>query len=122
LNLVDSSAWIAYFRGEKNAGKFAKVVEDLEHLVVASIELIEVFKFIHRHGNEHSALEAIAHMQRGQVVPLSGELALEAAEIGLELQLPLADSVIYATARRLDAVLWTQDSDFRDLPGVRYFA
>lgn len=121
MNLVDSSAWIAYFRGAKHAGEFAKVIGDPEHLVVASIELTEVFKFIRRHGDERSALEAVAHMQRGQVVPLGSELAIEAAEIGLELRLPLADSIIYATARRFDAVLWTQDADFRDLPGVRYF-
>jgi predicted nucleic acid-binding protein len=121
LNLVDSSAWIAYFRGGEHAADFAGPIEDLEHLIVASIELTEVFKFIRRHGSEHSALEAVAHMQRGQVVPLGSELAIDAAAIGLELRLPLADSIIYATARRFDAVLWTQDADFRNLPGVRYF-
>ena len=36
--------------------------------------------------------------------------------------LPLADSLIYATAQRLGAILWTQDDDFEGLPGVRYFA
>ena len=83
--------------------------------------MTEVFKFICRHGTERSALEAVAHMQRGLVAPLNSELAIDAAAIGLELRLPLADSVIYATARRFSAVLWTQGADFRDLPGVRYF-
>ena len=103
------------------ASRSWSVGDCLEHLIVASIELTEVFKFIFRHGNERSALEAVAHMQRGQVVPMGSELAIDAAVIGLELRLPLADSIIYATARRFEAVLWTQDADFRDLPGVRYF-
>lgn len=122
MNVVDSSAWIAYFKGEKYAAQFAVAVEDQEHLIVPSIALIEVYKFIRRHGDEPSALNAIAHMKTGLVVPLTGHLAIEAAQIGIELQLPLADSIIYATARKNDATLWTQDADFRDLPGVRFFA
>jgi predicted nucleic acid-binding protein len=121
LNLVDSSAWIAWFRDEKNAAEFAPAVEDLEHLVVPTIALIEVFRFIRRHADERSALEAVAHMNCGGVAPLDGDLAIAAAEVGLELRLPLADSIIYATARKYDAVVWTQDADFKDLPGVRYF-
>ena len=51
---------------------------------------------------------------------LDGPLALEAARLSVELGLPMADSVIYATARSNGATLWTQDADFADLPGVRY--
>lgn len=34
----------------------------------------------------------------------------------------MADSVMYATARAHDALLWTQDADFEGLPHVRYRA
>ena len=121
MNLVDSSAWIAYFTGEKNAGKFRRAAEDIDQLVVASISLTEVFKFMFRQLDETHALEAVAHIKMGWVVPLDGQLAIEAAAIGMELRLPLADSIIYATARKYDATLWTQDADFRELPGVRFF-
>ena len=121
MNVVDSSAWIAYFRGESNAERFASPIEDLQQLVVPSIAMTEVFKFLGRHLGEKSALEAVAHMERGLVVPLDASLSLKAAEVGLQWGLPLADSIIYATARRYDAALWTQDADFRDLPGVRFF-
>jgi predicted nucleic acid-binding protein len=121
VNVVDSSAWISYFREEKNAEKFATPIENMEHLLVPSITLTEVFKYLHRYLDESSALQAIAHMNQGLIVPLDSKLAVDAAVMGLELKLPLADSIIYATARKFEAVLWTRDADFKDLPGVEYF-
>ena len=121
MNVVDSSAWISYFRGEKNAEKFASPIQNMEHLLVPSITLTEVFKYLYRYLDESSALQAIAHMNQGLVVPLDSKLAVDAAVMGLELKLPLADSIIYATARKFDAVVWSQDADFKDLPGVKYF-
>jgi predicted nucleic acid-binding protein len=32
----------------------------------------------------------------------------------------MADSLIFATARAYDAILWTQDAHFKDIEGVRY--
>ena len=55
------------------------------------------------------------------IVNLDGDLALAAAVVGAEHKLPLADSIVYATARQLDAVVWTQDDDFEGLPNARYF-
>ncbi len=121
MNVVDSSAWIAFFKDEPNAEKFAGPISITDKLVVPSITLTEVFKFICRHQDGHHALAAISQMKKGIVVPLQSNLAVAAAEIGLKLQLPLADSIIYATAKRFDAVLWTQDVDFKNLPGVKYF-
>ena len=121
MNVIDSSAWIAFFKDEPNAEKFTGPISNSDQLIVPSITLIEVFKFICRHQDGHHALEAIAQMKKGIVVPLESNLAVAAAEIGLKLQLPLADSIIYATARKFDALLWTRDLDFKDLPGVKFF-
>ena len=68
------------------------------------------------------ALEAIAHMEQGRVIALDGALAIDAAQYGIEYKLPLADSIIYATARKFDAVIWTQDVDFKSLEGVKYYS
>lgn len=122
LNVIDSSAWLAYFADEAGARSFAGAIEDTGALVVPTICLAEVFKVVARQRGEGDALQAIAVMQQGQVVDLDGELALAAAVIGLEHKLPLADSIVYATARLVDATVWTQDEDFDGLPGVRYFA
>ncbi|MBI5451785.1 MAG: type II toxin-antitoxin system VapC family toxin [Gammaproteobacteria bacterium] len=121
MNVVDSSAWLCYFAGDGNAGAFAKAIEKSEELIVPSIVLTEVFKSLLRQCDEDIALEAIAHMEQGKVVALDSGIALDAGYYGVEYRLPLADSIIYATAKKYDAMLWTQDADFKLLDGVRYF-
>jgi predicted nucleic acid-binding protein len=121
LNVVDSSAWLAYFADSPNAGKFAAAIEDERRLVTPAICLLEVFKVIARQRGESDALQAVAVMQQGRVVDLDATLALRAASLGLEHRLPLADSIVYATARELCAIVWTQDADFEGLRDVEYF-
>ena len=121
MNVVDSSAWLSYFADEPCAGSFAKPISDFENLLVPSITLTEVFKSAARQRNEPAAMLAVSQMKRGRVIDLDESLAIEAASYGLEFKLPLADSIIYATARKFEALLWTRDADFKDLPGVEYF-
>ena len=121
MNVVDSSAWLSYFAGDKNAEEFAAAIEDIEKLLVPSITLTEVFKCIMRQRDENAALEGIAHMEQGRVVPLDSSLVIDAAVFGLKYKLPLADSIIYATSNKFGAVVWTQDADFEALPNVKFF-
>ena len=121
MNVVDSSAWLSYFAGDKNARVFAKPIENIEGLLVPSITIIEVFKTVLRQRNEESALEVIAHMEQGSVIALDSELAVSAGVYGVELKLPLADSIVYATARKHNAIVWTQDADFEGLESVKYY-
>ncbi len=122
MNVVDSSGWLEYFANGPNAGFFAPAIEDVRHLLVPSISILEVFKRVFQQRGEREALTAAALMQQGRVLDLDGWLALQAAKIGLELKLPLADSVILASARSKNAVVWTQDADFEGLDGVKYVA
>jgi predicted nucleic acid-binding protein len=122
MNLVDSSAWLEYFADGPNAAFFAAAVEDTEKLVVPTICLLEVFKRVLQQRGESDALSVVTQMQQGRVVELDASLALSAARVSLELKLPLADSVILATAHAHKATIWTQDSDFEGLPGVKYQA
>ena len=121
MNVVDSSAWLEYFAAGPNAENFAGAIEDTSALVVPSITLLEVFKRISQQRDEAKALQYVAVMQQGRVVDLDGALALRAAALSLRHKLPLADSVIYATAQAARAVVWTQDADFEGLDGVRYW-
>jgi len=122
MNVIDSSAWLSYFAGDGNAKAFSRPIEDIKKLIVPSITITEVFKCIFRQCGEDMALEAIAHMEQGRVFALDGALAIDAAQYGIEHKLPLADSIIYATARKFDAVIWTQDIDFKSLEGVKYYS
>jgi len=120
VNVVDSSAWLEYFGDGVNAGYFAPAIQATGDLIVPAITLFEVFKRVYVQRGEGPALQAVALMQQGQVVDLDGPLALAAAKLSADDRLPLADSVVLATARRFDAILWTQDGDFDGLPNVRF--
>ncbi len=116
--VLDSSCWLEFFADSERADLFARQIEQPERLVVPVITVYEVAKKLAREMGDDVAALATALMQRGQVIAVDLPLALEAAVNGL----PLADSLIYATARHHGAELWTQDSHFEGLSGVRYFA
>ena len=120
MNVVDSSAWLEYFADGANASFFAGPIEDIEALVVPTMSLFEVFKRVLQQRGESAALQAIAAMQQGTVAELGAELAVRAAALSVDMKLPLADSIILATARKYGAELWTQDADFEGIEGVRY--
>jgi predicted nucleic acid-binding protein len=122
MNVVDSSAWLEYFAGGPNARHFAAAIEGTDELMVPTLVLLEVFKRIAQQRDDSTALQYVAVMKQGSVVDLDADLALAAAEVGLRHKLPLADSVVYATARRAGATVWTQDADFEGLDGVRFWA
>ena len=121
MNIVDSSGWLAYFADEPNAKHFISPLKDTDSLVVPTITLYEVFKVVLRESSENEALQAAAAMQKGTVVDFTVPLAIAASKLSLEKGLPMADSIILATAKAYDAILWTQDSDFRNMAGVKYF-
>jgi len=120
MNLVDSSGWLEYFADGPNADFFAAAIEEASGLIVPTISLYEVFKRVLQQRGEGEALQAVAVMMEGEVVELTTELALSAARLSVELRLPMADSVILATARAYGAMLWTQDADFKGMEGVRH--
>jgi predicted nucleic acid-binding protein len=120
MNVVDSSGWLEYFADGPNANFFAPAIEKVSELVVPSMSIYEVFKRVFQQRGEGDALQAIAIMEQGHVVNLDTAISLSAAKISLELKLPMADSVMLATAQAYNATFWTQDSDFKDIKGVRY--
>ena len=121
MNIVDSSGWLEYFANGPNAKRFMPALKDTESLVVPAITIYEVFKVVLRERGENEALQAAAAMQHAPVVDVTAELALSAAKLSLQHRLPMADCIILATAQLHDATIWTQDADFRDMPGVNYF-
>ncbi|MBM3190619.1 MAG: type II toxin-antitoxin system VapC family toxin [Chloroflexi bacterium] len=120
MNVVDSSGWLEYFADGPNADFFAAAVENTAGLVVPMISIYEVYKRVLQQRDEGDALQAAAVMQQGKVVDLDIAIALSAAKVSAALRLPMADSVMLATARIHHATLWTQDADLQDIEGVEY--
>lgn len=115
--VLDSSCWLEVFDGGARAAFFEAVAAEPEKLIVPVITLYEVFKYLARVKGVESATRAALYMQRGRVIDLDSSIALVAAGNGL----PMADSLIYATAQAHEAMVWTQDAHFDGLAGVRYF-
>jgi predicted nucleic acid-binding protein len=121
MNIVDSSGWLSYFADEPNAKHFLTPLNDRASLVVPTVTIYEVFKVVIRESSENEALQAAVAMRKGTVVDLTALLAIAASKLSLEHNLPMADSIILATAKEFDATIWTQDSDFMNIGDVKYF-
>jgi predicted nucleic acid-binding protein len=121
MNIIDSSGWLEYFSDGPNAKHYLPPLNDTSSLIVPVITIYEVFKVVLRESAENEALQAIAAMQKGKIIDLNAKLAMDASKLSLQYNLPMADSIILATARAYDCVIWTQDSDFQHIEGVNYF-
>jgi toxin FitB len=122
MNIIDSSGWLEYFADGANASFFSRPLQKTSELIVPTVTIYEVFKAVLRQRNESDALQSVALMQQGSVVDLTSSIAILAAQLSTEHHLPMADSIILATARAYGAVVWTQDADFKGIEGVQYVA
>ncbi len=122
MNIIDSSGWLEYFSDGTNAKHYLPPLNDTSSLIVPVITIYEVFKVVLRESGENEALQAVAAMQKGKIVHLTANISMNAAKLSLQHNLPMADSIILATAQAYRCVIWTQDSDFRNIEGVKYFS
>ncbi len=121
MNIVDSSGWLEFFSDGTNADCFLPPLTDRDHLLVPSVIIFEVFKVVLRERGENDALQTSSLLRQGEIVELSEDVSLSAARLSILHKLPMADSIILATARARDAVIWTQDEHFKGLDKVRFF-
>jgi predicted nucleic acid-binding protein len=121
MNIADSSVWIEHFSDGPSASIFLPVIEDRKNLIIPTIVLYEVHKWISIFQSEDAAKRSAAIMMRDRIVQLDPVLALEASRLSIKHKLPVADAIIYSTAVANAAEVWTTDGHFKDLPNVHYF-
>ena len=121
MNLIDSSGWVEYFTGSPLASHYSKYLQKMEHTLVPTLVLHEVYRWIKLRRDEDEALRFVSEMSEGRVIFLDDAIALLAADLRIEHKLAMADSIIYATALQHRAKLITSDADFKNLPQVVYF-
>ena len=122
MNVVDSSGWIEYFLNSPMATFFAPAAEDVTHLIVPSIALLEVHRFLSRTFPPMDRDVCLDVMRRAQVVDLTDARAIAASTAAQKHKLAMADAIMYSIAREFKATFWTQDPDYEGLPGVNYQA
>lgn len=121
MKLIDSCGWLEFFVDGPLARAYEKVLlPDPEEILVPSIVLYEVFKFLLRTSSEETAIRCTAHMTQGRVIELDSALAVEAAEASLAYGLAMADAIVFTTARKFGADLFTSDADLKGLEGVTF--
>jgi predicted nucleic acid-binding protein len=120
MTIIDSCGWLEYFADGANADFFSTPIKDNSEIIVPTIILFETWKKISRERGEDKAIELVAQLKRYKIIPLDEELSISAAKVSNENNFAMADSIIYATAKKYNATLWTQDSDFKDFENVKY--
>lgn len=120
--VVDSCGWIEVFADGPLANLFDPYLLDLRSVVTPTVVVYEVYRKLKQSMSEEDALAALTVLQQTTVVPLSAEIALNAADLAIEHQLSMADAFVLATGYAMDADVVTSDSSFKDLPRVVYFS
>jgi len=117
--LIDSWAWIEYFKGSKVGEKARKYIEGKEKAIISAINIAEVYRWILRFYDEKIAKEKINVMkERCFIIPVDEEIAIMAAKIRYKEKFGLGDAIIYATAKKENAFILTGDDDFRNKENV----
>ncbi len=122
MNIVDSSGWLEYFSAGPNTVNFMTPLQNASSLIVPVNIIYEVFKVVLRESGEGEALQAVVAMQKGKTVDLTTGIAMNASKLSLQYTLPMAESIILAVARAYKCTIWTQDSYFKNLSGVKFFS
>ncbi len=119
---IDSYGWIERFGGGPKQVQYNRVIDAVApgEILTSAVTVYEVYKKAKALRGEHAALEDVAALGHTFLVPVDQEIALAAADYCLELGLHFADALIYATARRHLAILYTSDPALRNLPGVTF--
>ncbi len=120
-HILDSSAWIEILDHGPNTKHFKPILLQLPNLIIPTIIITEIRKFILRERGQEKADTVTRSLSSGIIVEITPEIAKAAADLGHQHKLPLADSIIYATNISTNSTLWTQDADFENLPNVKYF-
>jgi predicted nucleic acid-binding protein len=118
LVLLDSSGWLEYITGDEKADAFGAVLQSDVQVLVPTIVLYEVLKIMLLRASKSEADVFLSEALRRTVVDLTDTIALAAASLSIDYKLPMADAIIYATARSHRAELITSDAHFTGLSGV----
>jgi len=124
--LVDSWAWIEYFKGSEAGEKVKELLENSQEKVVVSVIIIaEVYNSFLRdyslpNNKRYAEASRKAMKQRSYVYDVDEEIAVDSAKVKHEKKWGLGDSIIYATAKREGAKVLTGDPHFKGLKDVMF--
>ena len=120
MKLIDTCVWVEVLRGTPTGNFFKPLTPPPAQLLVSTMVLYELSKWLARNSGAEEADEFMAAMLTAQVIEPTPSIALQAAELSVTYKLHALDALIYATALEHDAELVTCDAHFKGLPNVDY--
>lgn len=120
MRVIDSSVWIEFLANGPAADQVLPYLSDRDDVITPTIVLLEVYRKLVRDRGPDAGILVRELLEGTRVIPLSSDLAVSSADVGLRHGLATADAIVYATALSTQAELVTRDAHFRDLPGVAY--
>jgi predicted nucleic acid-binding protein len=119
--LLDSWAWIEYYRGSALGEKVRPIIEGSEEAYVSTINIAEVYRwFLWSYGPREAELERKTIKERCLIAPVDESTAVEAAKVRHGAKLSLGDSIILATARKFAAKVVTGDRELKGMKDVQF--
>jgi len=122
--LVDSWAWIEYFKGSAAGEKVKELLENSQDkVIVSAVNIAEVYNSFLRDysppkNEQYAEASRKAMKQRSYVYEVDEKIAVDSAKIKHEKKWGLGDSIIYATAKREGVKVMTGDPHFKGLNDV----
>ena len=118
--LIDSWAWIEYFKGSPLAAKAKEIIESSQKILLSTINVGEIYHFLLKNKPDEAEILIKFVLSSSFVIPLDSSIALKAAKIKYDKKIGLADSIVIATAEENNAKILTGDEDFKDMENVIY--
>lgn len=121
MKLLDTSAWVEYFKGSEKGRKVASFLEE-EPCFTCALTLAEISRWFVE--NNHDIDFAVEQIKQNSVLIMFEEKVLvEAGKNYPSLRkiskaISMIDVIIFITAYFHELTLITTDSDFRNLQGV----
>lgn len=118
MKLLDSSAWVEYFKGTPIGSNVKKILQ--EGAATSAISLTEIAKWVQE--NEGDVAFAIKQMKQNTIIiPLEEPILVESGKQyvclrKIQKSIGMIDVIIYITALIHGLSLVTTDNDFRGLP------
>ena len=120
MNVLDSSAWIEFFLGSQAGQRYRPIAADSVKLLVPTVALYEVHRYLSRTASNDLREGSLNVMRQARVIDLTDARAIAASEAAQKHKLAMADAIMYSIAQEFNATFWTQDADYKGLPGVQY--
>lgn len=116
--LIDSCGWIEFLSDGDKAEDYADYFAEIESIITPTIVIYEVIKKVLKERGEEAAVMVAAQMNCTKIIDLTESLSLLAVDLSVKHNLPMADAIVYATAKASECCVVTSDKHFKELENV----